>query len=848
MSDESPYFFGDNDEYSNKEENGSTESLNNQNANTDDSGNIFNTSEYDLNYFSTKNPTEFVSDIHKPKSTKKTNKKNIGKDKNKKRSKKAMVGKVILTTFLVFIITGCLVMGAFAVYVLGFIDDTMQDNLDSLTLDFTTTVYVQDSNTGEFVEYQRLHGNANRIWVGFDKMPENLKKAFVAIEDKRFYTHNGVDWKRTFSAFANMFFHLYSSNQGGSTITQQLVKNLTGDKDRTPMRKIREIMRARYLEDNYHKDTILECYLNVIPLAHGIEGVEVASNYYFNKSVGDLSLVECASIAAITKDPEKYRPDLYPDKNKERRDTILDEMYSQEYISEEECNAAKAEVLNVIATDETVNEVEINSYFIDTLIDNVVEGLVEQYNFDKSYASTNFYNGGYKIYCTLDPKVQSTMEKVYTNAKYFKQKSDKDKTITPESAMTVMDYTGHILGIIGGKGEKIANRSLNRAWSSPRQPGSTMKPLGAYSLALDNNLITYSTLFDDTFYNKDKNGKSWPKNWYGKYGGKTTVQLALERSVNTIPVHIVSKLGIEKSYKYLTEKLGIKHLIGDYDHDLNLSSLALGGCSYGITTTESAAAFATFGNLGSFYAPSTYYKVTDQYDNLVLQQAEPIVAVSEDTANIMNRLLQTVVTGGRGTGIGAKGSCGSLPIFAKTGTSSESNDLWFVGGTPYYIGSCWYGFDTPEKLDKGTYAQTIWKDIMSELNKGLEVKDFPQSEYVTERWYCQSTGLLANTGCSSIAKGWFKSSYLPPCTTHGGKARPEVVAKSSTTSTTSTASTTSTTSTATETPATPSVEVAVSQPVTTSTAETSSTVTSSASTSSQQTSTSSQSNTTAGGG
>ena len=247
-------------------------------------------------------------------------KSNNSRKKSKKSSKKK-IARIAIASFLICVMLGCFVMGGFVIYAFNFIDGDLGINLEDLKLNCTTTVYVQNDED-EWVEYQRLHGNVNRIWVSYEEIPENLKNAFVAVEDKRFLTHGGIDWKRTFSAFANYFLHFYSSNQGGSTITQQLVKNLTGDKAQTPDRKIREIMRARNLETQYSKETILECYMNVVSMANNISGVEVAANYYYNKSVDELTLAECASLAAITKHPEKYRPDTHEEDNLERRNLV----------------------------------------------------------------------------------------------------------------------------------------------------------------------------------------------------------------------------------------------------------------------------------------------------------------------------------------------------------------------------------------------------------------------------------------------------------------------------------------------------------------------------------------------
>lgn len=705
--------------------------------------------------------------------------------------KKGRVWKTVLSVFLVLTITFCLVVGSFLIYVFAFVDDDINENLYDLKLDYTTTIYVRDSKTDEYVEYQRLHGSENRIWVSYDKdkataldpdyagIPQALAQAFVDIEDQRFYAHNGVDWKRTVSAFANMFLNLYSSNQGGSTITQQLVKNLTQDNKQSPMRKIREIMRARKLESSVDKDTILECYLNTVSFAHGIGGVEVASNYYFNKSVSELTLAECATLAAIVKEPERYRPDKYPENNAERRKLVLGKMLELGHITQEEYDAAAAEEVKIVASDENINEVEINSYFVDALIDDVVDALVEKYNCDEAYAEQNFYNGGYKIYCTMDTEIQKAIDSVYTNSSYF---SKSRKGQTGQSAFTIMDYQGHVVGIAGGSGEKTANRSLNRATSSPRSPGSTMKPIATYSLALDTNVITYSTIFKDQPITLS-DGKKWPPNWYGYYGGSVTVAKALEWSINTVPAQLVETMGMETVYDHLEKDMGFTTLKKDANADLTYSALALGSCYKGITTLESCAAFATFGSKGKYYKPTFFTKVTDQHGNLIIDgEPDPSVAMAEDTAVIMNHLLRNVVDGSQGTGKAVRSYLPSMPLYAKTGTTNDSENCWFVGGTPYYVASCWYGYDTPEKVANASAARKIWGSIMSQVHKGLEVKQFEESEFVTCRRYCTSSGMIATANCPSTGIGWYKTSRLQPCTTHGGTVLDEVSQSSSTAS------------------------------------------------------------------
>ena len=718
-----------------------------------------------------------------------------GKRKKGKKSKtaKQKVLKTVLSVFLIFVITMCLVVGSFLIYVFGFIDDSIDVNLFDMDQAYTTTIYVKDAKTGSYNEYQRLHGSVNRIWVSYDKelaeandptytgIPKKLADAFVAIEDERFYTHGGVDWKRTFGAFLNMFVEIYSSNQGGSTITQQLVKNVTWDTEQTGMRKIREIMRARRIEKTVNKDVILECYLNTITFANGIGGVEVASNYYYNKSVSELTLAECAGLASIVKEPERYRPDKNPEKNAERRKLVLGKMLELKYITQEEYDAALAEEVKIVADKATIKEIETNNYFVDALIDNVVEKLVEKYNCDEAYAEQMFYNGGYKIYCTMDTAIQSKLEKYYTDLSHF---SKNKKGVTAQSSFTVMDYEGHVVGIVGGVGEKKGNRGLNRATSSPRQPGSSIKPITVYSLALDQNIISYSSLLKDaptqTIVNAKGQKVKWPYNAGGSCThGMVTMARALEKSYNTIPVQLIEKMGIENVYNHAVNNMGLKNLVGpeaaaDKVGDHTYSSLGLGGCYKGITTLESCAAFATIGNKGKYYEPTFFTKVTDQHGEVVLESnKKPKIAMMEDTAVILNKMLQNVVNQGTGTAI--KSYLPNMKVYGKTGTTDDNYNLWFAGGTPYYVASCWYGYDQQEKVSEAGAAKRVWGNIMKDIHKGLDTDaKFPESEYVTCRKYCTSSGMLATERCSSTAIGWYKTSQLKPCTTHGGSVLGEI--------------------------------------------------------------------------
>lgn len=615
-----------------------------------------------------------------------------------------------------------------------FSSGTIAENIRNLELNMTSIIYVKDEK-GEWQEYQRLHGDENRIWVGIDKMPQNLQNAFIAIEDETFNTHKGINWRRTLGAVGNYFFKFDDTEFGGSTITQQLIKNVTLDKGRNAIRKVREIVRALLIERELEKKQILEAYLNTIALGNGICGVQVAANYYFNKDVENLNIAECATLAAITQNPTKYNPITGLEANKERRDTVLKKMYELGFINSDELVDAYNQEIKLDNTQKDDYEVEINSYFVDALIEQVIADLAEKYNCSEDLASSMLYNGGYKIYSTIDMGIQSIMEKTYLDTdKYFKLMGTnmQGEKVHAQSAMTIMDYQGHIVGMVGGAGEKTVNRGLNRATGAPRQPGSTMKPIGVYALAIDKDIAHYSSkVLDKPIDNYYPDGKKGPKEWYGYYKGTITVDYAIRKSANTIPVRLLQEIGIDTSYDFLTNKLNCKHLT---ETDKNLASLALGGCAYGMTTTESAAAYAIFGNQGVYHKPTTYHKIERLDGELVLEyNTTGEQVISPATATIMNHLLQGVVYGSEGTGSGIKGFNYSLKAFAKTGTSSESNDLWMVAGSPYYVGSVWYGFDKPQEIKSTSAAAVIWRDVMKEVHKGLPKLQFIDSEDVYKK-------------------------------------------------------------------------------------------------------------------
>ena len=648
---------------------------------------------------------------------------------------KKMTVYMSLLLAICIIITVCCIPSA--KYTEEFLDifgaKAIAENIKNMELNMTSVVYAKNYD-GEWEEYHRIHGEENRLWVSIDKMPKHLINAFIAIEDETFEEHSGINWKRTLGAIGNMFFKFDDTEFGGSTITQQLIKNVTGDKGRNATRKMREIVRALIIEKKLSKKQILEAYLNTIALGNGICGVQVAANYYFNKDVSELDLLESATIAAITKNPSKYNPVTGMEENKKRRNVVLEKMRENDLITVDELLEVYNEDIDIDVSQKESLDPEINDYFIDTLIQQVTEDLMEEYDCSESMASSMIYNGGLKIYATVNADVQQKMEKVYENVDryfYLKGKNLQGERVHAQSGMTIMNYDGGIVGIVGGAGEKTVNRGLNRAYNIPQQPGSTMKPIGVYALAIEKDLIHYSSkVIDEPIPHYTPEGKPGPKEWYGEYKGLMTVDYAIRKSANTIPVILLQKLGVEESYDFLTKKLGLKYLVKD---DKNLSSLALGGCVYGMTPTESAAAYAIFGNGGVYHTPTTYTKIVNVNGDTVLKyNSKGKQVISEETATIMNRLLQGVVYGSEGTGGGIAGYS-SMKAYAKTGTSSESNDLWMVAGTPYYVGSVWYGFDLRQTVNSTSAAATIWRDVMRDVHRPLKYKDFTYSENVVKK-------------------------------------------------------------------------------------------------------------------
>lgn len=688
---------------------------------------------------------------------------------NKKKRKTILT--VLFSFLTVFVLTTFFVIIYVAGYIISYTGGKAKIILEEYTRDQSRTSFVYAfDKAGNEVVIEKLHGEENRVWANLNEISPDVAKAFISLEDKRFREHHGVDWVRFFGVITK-----YNFEQGASTITQQLIKNLTGEKDVTIIRKFNEILSALNLENNYSKDLILETYLNTVALGNGCYGVRTAAEKYFGKDVGELNLAESASLAAITKAPFSFDPLYHYEKNAERQRYCLSEMLTQGVISQDEYNdAINYKIIytnnpNYVpkenTTDPVLEPTEYQSFYIDFVIDNVISDLMSRNELSLQEATRKIYYGGLKIYAAVDLDVQKSLEDVYYNRITFPKESDTPNNPAAQSAMTVMDYEGRVVGIIGQAGPKTGNRVLNRAANSPRQPGSTIKPLATYAPAIEMNYVNWSTMILDYAF-PYKGVGLWPKNVDKTYGSNTyvTVQKAIQLSLNTVAARVnVDKVTPAKSMEFLQEKFHISTL--DPVNDPFAAPMSVGALSKGMTTLELAAAYAVFGNGGKYYKPYSYYKVTDSEGRDVFLENKPVgeQVLSPDTADIMCELLQTVDTSLFGQGNNVR----NFQIMSKTGTSDDYKDRWVCGGTPYYVTSVWYGYDNPKDSSSTRLpAGKLYLEVLDRISKGLEPKTFPKSGLTVQKNYCTVSGLLAGSNCASTNTGWYKISNLPGvCTT-----------------------------------------------------------------------------------
>ncbi len=789
------------------------------------------------------------------------------KNKKKPKKRRSIIGMIF--SFIGCMLCLCIMAASVGGVLLSmYIVQVTADDGETLDLDNqknrqTSIIYDINGN-----EYASLSRNENRIWRELSAMPENLQNAVIAIEDKNFRTEPGINLKGTIGAALNAFTgnRIWGTNRGASTLEQQLIKNLTGDSEQDNMRKVREIFRALGLDNKYSKETILEAYLNTIPLTGIIHGMEAGSIEYFGKHVEDLTLAECATLASITKNPTKYNPATNPEELIKRRNHVLYEMYTQGYITEAEFNAAKAETVTLTektSTTENATRSSSNSWFTDALYTQLLSQLQEDLNYTADEAKELIFSGGLRIYSTVDPTVQAGVEKTMYNeddlipalwheepvclrdypadssswdevqyddatglpitkdgyAVYGQEAipvyADEEGTtlkmgtstdpdypndttvylcvyekVRTQAAMAIVDYSGNILAIGGGIGEKKYDLGFNRA-TSPHQTGSTMKPIGAYALALDYKLINYSSqILDSPYYSaEDKKvlkdqyigvmspfseaaqsrsdvWRAWPTN-YGGVGGQGNPMLvydALQQSYNTVAVWVGDMVGVDYLYNFVHDTLECSYISAE--NDMDLGPLVLGSQSSGLTVVQLAGAYTMF-NTGTFTTPHYYTEITDYQGNMILDNNKYInttQAISADTAYIMNRMMWNVLHSRKGTAYG-KAPDGEMDSVAKTGTTSNYKDYTFAGLTPYYVTAIWWGCDRPTEMDtlgkagkNASPIQYAWKALMEDLQADLPVKEFAKGENVVEKHFDTSTGAIISSGGSV---GYYTEDNLP---------------------------------------------------------------------------------------
>lgn len=789
------------------------------------------------------------------------------KNKKKPKKRRSIIGMIF--SFIGCMLCLCIMAASVGGVLLSmYIVQVTADDGETLDLDNqknrqTSIIYDINGN-----EYASLSRNENRIWRELSAMPENLQNAVIAIEDKNFRTEPGINLKGTIGAALNAFTgnRIWGTNRGASTLEQQLIKNLTGDNEQDNMRKVREIFRALGLDNKYSKETILEAYLNTIPLTGIIHGMEAGSIEYFGKHVEDLTLAECATLASITKNPTKYNPATNPEELIKRRNHVLYEMYTQGYITETEFNAAKAETVTLTektSTTENATRSSSNSWFTDALYTQLLSQLQEDLNYTADEAKELIFSGGLRIYSTVDPKVQEGVEKTMYNEDdlipalwheepvclrdYPADSSSWDEVqyddatglpitkegyvvygqeaipvyadeegttlkmgtstdpdypndttvylcvyekVRTQAAMAIVDYSGNILAIGGGIGEKKYDLGFNRA-TSPHQTGSTMKPIGAYALALDYKLINYSSqILDSPYYSaEDKKvlkdqyigvmspyseaaqsrsdvWRAWPTN-YGGVGGQGNPMLvydALQQSYNTVAVWVGDMVGVDYLYNFVHDTLECSYI--NAENDMDLGPLVLGSQSSGLTVVQLAGAYTMF-NTGTFTTPHYYTEITDYQGNMILDNNKYInttQAISADTAYIMNRMMWNVLHSRKGTAYG-KAPDGEMDSVAKTGTTSNYKDYTFAGLTPYYVTAIWWGCDRPTEMDtlgkagrNASPIQYAWKALMENLQADLPVKEFAKGENVVEKHFDTSTGAIISSGGSV---GYYTEDNLP---------------------------------------------------------------------------------------
>ena len=672
-------------------------------------------------------------------------------------------GKVLGTILLVGAISLVIFACIFTAYLRNYLMPQVSFSLDSFRLNQTSVIYYQDKSTGEYQALQNLYGEENRIWASYKDIPTNLVYATVAIEDKRFFQHSGVDWLRSMKASANLFLG-GNSTYGASTVTQQLVKNLTNDNEVTVRRKLVEIFRALEMEKQYSKEDIMEWYLNTIYLGEQAYGVRTAAYTYFGKDVSELDLAECASLIAITNNPSIYDPYISEKtkaKNKERQTDILYEMRQQGYITENEYQNAKNEELQFQYADsssETGDNSDYYSYFVDQVIRDVVNDLASATGYDTEVINRMILGGGYQIYSTIDVDVQNAAEEVYEDLDNI-PKTDSTYQQLQSGIVIIDNETGDIAAIVGGVGQKEGSLTLSRATQSLLSPGSTIKPLAVYAPALEMGLITPATVYDDTPFTFGSS--PWPKNEDDTYHGLTNILTAMKRSTNTVAVKVLDDVGLDYAYHYAVNDMHLDTLVDQYElngvnyTDKSYWSLALGGMVRGVTIRDLTAAYASIENKGTYREARTYTQVLDSDGNVVLDNTQSSNEnMSEKTAYYLPSMMEETVKDGTGQEAQVPG----IDTAGKTGTTSDDKDRWFAGYTSYYTGVVWCGYDQPQEvvLEDDSIenpASVLFNKVMTKVHEGKQNKAFEKPTSVIDVEVCQDSGNLVNDWCTKDIRG-----------------------------------------------------------------------------------------------
>lgn len=735
-----------------------------------------------------------VRDEHPKK--KKSNKRRNEKIKRTIGGALTVIGTTISSMMLVLVIMMCIVVTVITVYILDFKDSSVEINLKETDMKYTSIVYAYNAD-GQEVELKRLVKEENRIWVDYEDISQNIINAVIAKEDKRFWDHKGVDWRRTVAAL--IYDVVGTSNQGGSTVTQQLIKNITEDNDRTWERKLREIFRALDLEEKYSKEEILESYLNRIAFGGMNYGIGAAAEAYFGKTASELDIAEAAILAGIIKSPDVYNPYSNLEKCKDQQLWVLNEMYSQGYITTAEYEAAKVEQVKfkkVVygdafgyidprsvaeeddesneVTDDTSDEYEAykwngtytvsQNWYTDAAINQVVADYADLKGITLTSARNEIYNGGYRIYTNMDIEKQAIIDEKFSDPNLivtsYNKSTDEDDLL--QSAMVIMDYSGTVVALAGGVGDKPGDNCFNRATMAERSPGSTMKPIGPYSTAVQENIIYYSMMIPDLGVKIRDSDTLWPTNYGQKVGtGELcTVWAAVRDSMNTIAVRVTRSLTPQLVYNQLTQNLGFSTLTSS---DIDLAPLSLGALTGGVKLLELTAAYQIFGNGGIYYEPKLYSRVVDSKNNVILEQDfYGTQAIDSDTAWITNRMMRKVVTYSANTAYSAL--LPNVEVVGKTGTSNSGYDLLFAGCTPNYVAVVWQGNDMNKDVSEIPYkrrAAAVWHDVMIEIEDTSTPSTFTPDSSTIERKYCTETGLLASSSCHSTDIGYYRASNIP---------------------------------------------------------------------------------------